>query len=164
MQHKELVHKKEEAVRELQNAKTSISLLEGHAKEMARRCEEAAREHELIQSCIRTLLLERQKTQEHRKKPIPQAERWRYSSDARFPNCNKVLGFANHSVNFTEFSALDLETATCGFSESFKLGQGGYECVYKGEILNRTVVIKKLQLHNVQGQKEFQQEVSLSKL
>lgn len=155
MQREGLVCYKDEAMRELQNAKTSIALLDGRAKEMARRCKEAAGELELIQSSIGALLLATQRTQERRKKSVPQFERWRCSNYARFPNC----GLIDHSVNFTEFSALDLQTATCGFSESFKLGHGGYECVYKGEILNRTVVIRKLHLHNVQGQNEFQQEV-----
>lgn len=150
----------DEAKRELQNAKTSIALLDDHAKEMARRCEEAEGELELIQSSIGALLLAMQRTQKQRKKSVPRFERWRGSNYARFPN----YGLINYSVNFTEFSALDLQTATCGFAESFKLGQGGYECVYKGELLNRTVVIRKLHLHNVQGQNEFQQEVKLVSL
>lgn len=165
LQHKELINQRDETMKELQNALSTIATLDARAQEMSLRRDEAAAELDLIQSSIAILRLERQKIQEQEEKAVAQLERWRCSSQATSPNCSQLIGFGGDSCNFTEFALSDLESATCGFSESFKLGQGGYGCVYKGEIFNRSVVIKKLHPHNVQGQMEFQQEVYvLSKL
>lgn len=146
-------------MKDLQNALSTIAILDARAREMSLRRDEAAAELDLIQSSIGILRLERQEIQEQEEKAVAQLERWRCSSQATSPNCCQLIGFGGDSYNFTEFALSDLESATCGFSESFKLGQGGYGCVYKGEICNRSVVIKKLHPHNVQGQMEFQQEV-----
>ncbi|THU52816.1 hypothetical protein C4D60_Mb10t07920 [Musa balbisiana] len=81
------------------------------------------------------------------------------------PNCSQLIVYGDDVYDCAEFTLSDLQTATCEFSESFKLGQGGYGCLYKGEIMNRTVMIKRLHQHNVRGQVEFQQEVHvLSKI
>lgn len=159
MQHKELINQRDETMNDLQNALSTIAILDARAREMSLRRDEAAAELDLIQSSIGILRLERQEIQEQEEKAVAQLERWRCSSQATSPNCCQLIGFGGDSYNFTEFALSDLESATCGFSESFKLGQGGYGCVYKGEICNRSVVIKKLHPHNVQGQMEFQQEV-----
>ncbi|XP_073113240.1 U-box domain-containing protein 33 isoform X2 [Elaeis guineensis] len=165
LQHKELINQRDETMKELQNALSTIATLDAGAQEMSLRRDEAAAELDLIQSSIAILRLERQKIQEQEEKAVAQLERWRCNSQATSPNCSQLIGFGGDSYNLTEFALSDLESATCGFSGSFKLGQGGYGCVYKGEIFNRSVVIKKLHPHNVQGQMEFQQEVSvLSKL
>lgn len=159
MQQAELVNEKIEATRELQNTMKTINVLDVHAQEVTHRCTEAAGELEVIHSSIEALVMEIQKFHCKRKEPLCQLERRKCHSYDRSPNCKMFYGFANDSCNSTEFSSSDLQTATCGFSESFKLGQGGYGCVYKGEMSNKTVVIKKLNQHNVQGQKEFEQEV-----
>ncbi|XP_019199135.1 PREDICTED: U-box domain-containing protein 33-like [Ipomoea nil] len=69
--------------------------------------------------------------------------------------------FTKDSSELVEFSFSDLQIATCNFSESFKIGESGYGAVYKGELLDRTVVIKKLHTHNLQWQSEFLQQVEV---
>ncbi|WOL08006.1 hypothetical protein Cni_G16757 [Canna indica] len=66
---------------------------------------------------------------------------------------------------FSEFSYSELEQATSNFDDSLKIGEGGYGSVYKGTLREKTVVIKKLNSQDMQGQKEFHKEMSaLSKL
>ncbi|CAN1298467.1 U-box domain-containing protein 70 [Linum perenne] len=89
-------------------------------------------------------------------------ERWRSSnSRSGAAKCNGFLGYAEELPELAEFPLSDLQTATCNFSESFKLGGGAYGCVYKGEMLGRTVAINKLHSHNMQGQSEFHKEVQV---
>lgn len=114
----------------------TIEILDARANEMALLTEEAAGELEFIQSSIEILKtgrLENNRQEERR--------------------------LINHGNGCIEFTLADLQTATCDFSESFKLGQGGYGCLYKGEIRNKTVMIKQLHGRNLQGEVEFQQEV-----
>jgi chromosome segregation ATPase len=59
----------------------------------------------------------------------------------------------------TEFSLSELKQATEDFSDTMKVGEGGFGCVFKGVLRNTTVAIKMLRSHNVQGQSQFQQEV-----
>ena len=88
-------------------------------------------------------------------------ERWKNRGQAGASHCNGIIGFAEELPELAEFSLSDLQNATCNFSESFKIVQGGYGCVYKGEMLGRTVAIRKLHPHNLQGP-EFYQEVRSS--
>lgn len=151
-QREELLNQKDEDVRELESAMRMLAVLDSRAQEAALRRDDAAAELEAIQSSIEILKLKRQNIKHQADKGVGQR------SHNISPNCN-VIGFVDDSYNFTEFTLSDLQTATCDFSESFKMGQGGYACVYKGEIMNRSVVIKKLLSHNFRGSMEFQQEV-----
>nr|GMD73478.1 U-box domain-containing protein 33-like [Ipomoea batatas] len=72
-----------------------------------------------------------------------------------------AIVFTKDSSELVEFSYSDLQIATCNFSESFKIGESGYGTVYKGELLDRTVVIKKLHTHNLQSHSEFLQQVEV---
>ncbi|CAD6263645.1 unnamed protein product [Miscanthus lutarioriparius] len=69
--------------------------------------------------------------------------------------CQKKLKMQN----FREFTMSDMQSATCNFSESFKIWSQGRGCVYKGEIMNRTVMIYKLLCHSIESVRQFQQEV-----
>ncbi|CAL9100940.1 unnamed protein product [Musa acuminata var. zebrina] len=60
-----------------------------------------------------------------------------------------------------EFSSLELMQATENFSNSLKIGEGGFGCVYKGFIRNTAVAIKLLHQQSMQGQSEFHQEVTV---
>ncbi|URE05566.1 U-box domain-containing protein [Musa troglodytarum] len=60
-----------------------------------------------------------------------------------------------------EFSSLELMQATENFSNSLKIGEGGFGCVYKGFIRNTAVAIKLLHQQSMQGQSEFHQEVAV---
>ncbi|EEC80073.1 hypothetical protein OsI_21792 [Oryza sativa Indica Group] len=60
-----------------------------------------------------------------------------------------------------EFSSSEVESATENFSNSLKIGEGGFGCVYKGILRNMTVAIKVLRPDSLQGQSQFEQEVSI---
>ncbi|CAL4940502.1 unnamed protein product [Urochloa decumbens] len=60
----------------------------------------------------------------------------------------------------TQFSLAELKLATENFSESLKIGEGGYGRVYKGTISDSAVAIKILRHNeNLQGLLQFQREV-----
>lgn len=62
----------------------------------------------------------------------------------------------------SQFSLAELKQTTENFSESLKIGEGGYGRVYKGSICNMTVAIKILRHNeNLQGLLQFQREVSI---
>ncbi|GLU02360.1 hypothetical protein SLE2022_196140 [Rubroshorea leprosula] len=160
-----LVEEKEELERELQKTLRNIALLDSHAQEVNSRCDETARELKLILASIATLQQEKQKIRRQKMEAVRWLERWRSRGDDGTANCDGFMGLVEDLPGLAEFSLADLQTATCNFSDSFKIGKGGHGCVYKGEMLGRTVAIKKLNPTSMQGQSEFQQEVQvLSKL
>ncbi|XP_020249825.1 U-box domain-containing protein 33-like isoform X2 [Asparagus officinalis] len=65
------------------------------------------------------------------------------------------------SINFTEFSFEEINRATCSFSNSLKIGEGGYGSVYIGFLRHTTVAIKVLDRKSMKGQLEFHQEVEV---
>ena len=75
-------------------------------------------------------------------------------------NKKLVTTSSNGSTNFSEFSFAEIELATCNFSDSLKIGEGGYGSVYRGFLRNTTVAIKVLNPESMQGPSEFHQEVS----
>lgn len=154
-----LVQERENIVKELQRTMRSVALLDSRAREAIRCHDEAVGELKVIQSSIATLRQEKQQIQRQKMEALHWLNRWRNRRLAGATQCNDLIGFVEELPELAEFSLSDLQTATCDFSESFKIGQGGYGCVYKGEMLGRTVAIRKLHPHNVQGQSEFQQEV-----
>lgn len=165
LQQNELVNQKEEIMKELQSTMKNIATLDGHIREMIHRQDEATVELGLIISSIAVLKLENQKIQHERDEYVQQIERLRCNYHRKSKIYNKFIGLGSDSLDFKEFPLSDLQTATFGFSDTFMIGQGGHGCVYKGEMLNRSVVIKKFHHQSVQGQREFQQEVFvLSKL
>ncbi|XP_078163385.1 U-box domain-containing protein 33-like isoform X2 [Carex rostrata] len=58
-----------------------------------------------------------------------------------------------------EFSYAELESATRGFSDQMKIGEGDSGCVYKGLLRGTPVAVKLLHQDEDQGISEFQQEV-----
>ena len=138
----------------------NVALLDSRAQEANRRCDEATEELKLIQASIATLQYEKQKIRRQKMEAMHWLDRWRSRGQAGTSHCNGFIGVFEDLPELAEFSLSDLETATCNFSESFKIGQGGNGSVYKGEMLDKTVAIKKLHPHNMQGQSEFQREVA----
>ncbi|CAK9193281.1 unnamed protein product, partial [Sphagnum troendelagicum] len=69
---------------------------------------------------------------------------------------------ANTSVKLRKFSYRELKAAASGFSDAQKLGQGGFGSVYKGVLPDGTeVAVKRLDVSSLQGEREFQNEVSV---
>lgn len=142
----------------------NIAVLDSHAQEAYRRCDEVSGELKLIQASITTLQPEKQKLQRQKREALLWLDHWK--NRAR-PVVSKANGFrqttsdsVEDSLELAEFTLSDLQSATCDLSESFKIGQGGSAEVYKGEMLGRTVAIKKLHPHNIQKQPEFLHEVN----
>lgn len=161
-----LLEEREEIVRKLQETMRNVTLLESRAQESSRRHGVAAGDLRKIEESIATLRQEKQQIQRHKGEAVGWLERWKGHGRAGAPRCVGFVGRLNEDMpGVAEFSLSEVQSATCDFSESFKIGQSGYGCVYKGEMLGRTVAIKKLHPHNMQGQFEFQREVqALSKL
>lgn len=155
-----LLEEREELTRELQKTMRNVAVLDSRAKEANRRCDEALGELNLIQASAATLQLEKQRIRRQKSEAVRWLERWGHGL-AGAADCNGFIGFLEGLPELAEFSLLDLQTATCNFSESFKIRQGGYGCIYKGELLGRTVGIRKLNPHNMQGPSEFQQEIQV---
>ncbi|XP_061944361.1 U-box domain-containing protein 33-like [Populus nigra] len=156
-----LLKEKDEVARKLERTMRNVALLDIRAQEANRRCEEASGELKLIQTSVLSLRQEEQRIRRQKMEAVHWLERWRSPGQAGTANCNGFLGITEELPELAEFSLSDLQTATCNFSESFKLGQGGCGQVYKGEMLGRTVAIKRLHPNNMQGQSEFQKEVQV---
>ncbi|KAJ4971862.1 hypothetical protein NE237_004961 [Protea cynaroides] len=164
-QQQKLLEQREEVTRDLQKMMTNVAVLDIHLRRSTHRREEVAGELRFIQASMTTLQDEKEELLQQKEEAMCQLEQWRSRGHTGVPNCDRFIRIFNESLEVTEFTLSDLQTATCNFSESFKIGEGGYGCVYKGEIFNRSVAVKKLHPHNMQCRLEFQQEVLvLSKL
>lgn len=155
-----LLDESEEVTSVLQRTMRNIALLDSRAQEANRRRDEAADELLLIQASISTLWNEMQQIRRQKMEALRWLERWKSRGQVGAAQCHGIIGFSEELPELAEFSLSDLQNATCNFSESFKIAQGGYGCIYKGEMLGRTVAIRKLHTHNMQGPAEFHQEVS----
>ncbi|KVI11961.1 hypothetical protein Ccrd_009623 [Cynara cardunculus var. scolymus] len=156
----QLLEQREIASKELRNAMRNIAILENQVQEANRNREESAEELKLIQASIATLKIEKQTVQRQRFEAAKWLDRWKIRGQAGGASSTDGYTEATSTTGrLMEFSLLDLENATFNFSESFKIGCGRYGCsIYKGEMSNRTVMIKMLHPNNLQAQSEFQQE------
>jgi len=152
------LEEKEEISRELERTTRSISLLENCAHEINSKLDEATNELSLIQASSSNLQHEKQEIRRQKMEALHWLERWKSCGHVGADHC--IIGFSEEFPELAEFSLSDLQNATCNFSESFKAMEGGYGSIYKGEMLGRTVAIRKLHSHNMQGSAEFHQEVS----
>lgn len=66
---------------------------------------------------------------------------------------------SNNSASYRKYTIEEIETATDKFSDSLKIGEGGYGPVYRGKLDHTPVAIKVLRPNTTQGNKQFQQEV-----
>ncbi|KAF8407365.1 hypothetical protein HHK36_006493 [Tetracentron sinense] len=75
---------------------------------------------------------------------------------------NKVLTTLAHSdVRYRKYTIEEIEAATEFFTESRKIGEGGYGPVYKCYLDHTPVAIKVLRPDAAQGRSQFQQEVEV---
>ncbi|XP_054811487.1 U-box domain-containing protein 33-like isoform X2 [Prosopis cineraria] len=156
-----LLDESEEVASVLQRTMRNIALLDSRVQEANCRHDEAADELLLIQASISTLWHEKQQIRRQKMEAHRWLDRWKSRGQFGVAHCHGFIGFADELPELAEFSLSDLQNATCNFSESFKIAQGGYGCIYKGEMLGRTVAIRKFHPHNIQGPAEFHQEVQV---
>lgn len=70
--------------------------------------------------------------------------------------------FSHGSARYRRYTIEEIEEATKCFSDSLKIGEGGYGPVYRCELDHTPVAIKVLKPDAVQGRAQFQQEVYIS--
>lgn len=104
---------------------------------------------EAAEAAKRIAELEAQKRINAEIKAFKEAEEKRKALDA----------LANNDVRYRRYSIEEIEAATEFFSDSFKIGEGGYGPVYKGYLDHTPVAIKVLRPDAAQGRSQFQQEV-----
>uniref|UniRef100_A0A5B6Z2J0 RING-type E3 ubiquitin transferase n=1 Tax=Davidia involucrata TaxID=16924 RepID=A0A5B6Z2J0_DAVIN len=75
---------------------------------------------------------------------------------------NKVLkALAKSDVRYRRYTIEEIEAATEFFSESRKIGEGGYGPVYKCYLDHTPVAVKVLRPDAAQGRSQFQQEIEI---
>lgn len=153
-----LSEERTELLEELEKIMKTLPLLDSRAQEVNQKREEATAELKIIRASIATLKKEKQTIQSQKMNALKWLSQWK-NQEAASANYNGSIGFVENQSHLTEFSFLELQTATCDFSESFKISEGGYGCFYKGEMLGKTVSIRKLHPHSVLGPAEFREEV-----
>ena len=73
-------------------------------------------------------------------------------------------GTSSYRVEFPAFSFVEINEATNDFDPSWKIGEGRYGSVYKGQLRNMHVAIKMLPSYGCQSLLEFQHQVLLYSL
>lgn len=67
----------------------------------------------------------------------------------------------NNDIRYRKYTIEEIENATNKFSESLKIGEGGYGPVFRASLDHTLVAIKVLRADAAQGKKQFQQEVEV---
>ncbi|XP_057548473.1 U-box domain-containing protein 33-like isoform X1 [Amaranthus tricolor] len=158
-EHQRLLEEKLELAVELDRTLRSVAVLDSRVQEANHRCDEVVGDLAPIQASITSLQKEKQKIERQKMEAERWLEKWRGRRQTGCTNWNG--GLLDDVPELVEFSLADLETATCNFSDSFKLFESGSYSVYKGELLNRTVAIQRLYADNLQGTSHFQKQVQI---
>ncbi|XP_074267943.1 U-box domain-containing protein 33-like isoform X2 [Silene latifolia] len=156
-----LLEERLEVTGQLQKTMRNVAVLDCRVQEANRRCEEVYGELKHIQVCTASLRLERQRLWKQKVEADRWLEKWRSGRQTSGTNRRVCGGILDDVPDLVEFSLLDLQSATCNFSESFKMCERGFCSVYKGELLGRTITIQRLHAHNIQAPSQFQKEVEV---
>ncbi|KAL6657274.1 hypothetical protein ACP70R_005054 [Stipagrostis hirtigluma subsp. patula] len=158
-QREELIKNKENAIAGLDSSMRRLAILDGRTKKISLRMDEVAVELEVIQSSIQNMRQKKLKMQKLKGRHVDQVEGCTYNH-ATLSNCTSAA-LVDDSYGFRELTLLDIQSATCKFSESFKIRSQGNGSVYKGEIMNKSVMIHKLHAHSIHSVRQFQQKVHI---
>lgn len=104
---------------------------------------------EAAEAAQRIAELESQKRISAEMKALKEAEEKKKALDA----------LANSDVRYRKYSIEEIEAATEFFTDTRKIGEGGYGPVYKCYLDHTPVAIKVLRPDAAQGRSQFQQEV-----
>ncbi|XP_021895963.1 U-box domain-containing protein 35-like isoform X2 [Carica papaya] len=106
---------------------------------------------EAAEAAKRLAELEAQKRTSAEKKALKECEEMK-----------KVLDtLSNNSMRYRRYTIEEIEAATEGFSESRKIGEGGYGLVYKCYLDHTPVAVKVLRPDAVQGTSQFKKEIEV---
>ncbi|KAJ4717849.1 Protein kinase domain [Melia azedarach] len=144
----ELQQCKKEEVRKLEEARlageAALALVEVERQKTKAAMEAAKMAQRLVD-------LEAQKRKIAEMKATQEAEEKRRAMEA----------LAHNNVRYRKYTIEEIETATDYFSNSQKIGEGGYGPVYKAKLDHTPVAIKVLRPDISQGLKQFKQEVEV---
>ncbi|XP_057248587.1 U-box domain-containing protein 35 [Beta vulgaris subsp. vulgaris] len=144
----ELQRSMKEEDQRLEDARLSEENARAIAEQEKAKCKAAI---EAAEAAQRLAELEAQKRHHAERKALKEAEEKK-----------KALEALNHNdVRYRKYSIQEIEVATNYFSESLKIGEGGYGPVYKSTLDHTRVAIKVLRPDAAQGQSQFQQEVEI---
>ncbi|XP_057826105.2 U-box domain-containing protein 33 [Cryptomeria japonica] len=174
-----------EAAKQREDTSSLLRLAKHQCQQVARQRDEAMEELETIGEKLRSLerevneaLRERRAKMEElegaRRKITALEEQNRQIFQEKDAAVKRLKGYLNSSsgiksysvsfsnnLTFSEYSWNDLRAATVDFSDRFKLGEGGYGAVYKGEIKETRVAVKIMRKEGLQDLREFQTEMNL---
>ncbi|VFQ79356.1 unnamed protein product [Cuscuta campestris] len=157
-----------EAISAKQKAKElqQLKIEESQRFEQARSAEEAALKMvEMEKAKCRAALEAAEKAQ---KIAEMEAQRTKYAEmkvKKETAEKNRALNVLSQSdCRYRKYTIEEIEKATEKFSNSMKIGEGGYGPVYKGKLDHTPVAIKVLRPDAAQGRKQFQQEVEVLSL
>jgi hypothetical protein len=68
---------------------------------------------------------------------------------------------SNNGISYRIYTIEEIETATSKFSNSVKIGEGGYGPVFRGKLDHTRVAIKVLSADTANGMQQFQREVEV---
>ncbi|KAF7013698.1 unnamed protein product [Triticum aestivum] len=157
-QHEDLARSKEKATAVLDSSMRRLDILDARAKNMSLRMDEAVAELEVIQSSINILKQERTKAHKNEDRHTNHVKEGCTYSHSKLPNCSSIA-LGDDPYTFRQLTLLDVQAATCKFSESFKLRPRGHGCIYKGKIMNRSVMIHRLHSDSIKSSMQFQRKV-----
>ncbi|VAH25719.1 unnamed protein product [Triticum turgidum subsp. durum] len=157
-QHEDLARSKEKATAVLDSSMRRLDILDARAKNMSLRMDEAVAELEVIQSSINILKQERTKAHKKEDRHTNHVKEGCTYSHSKLPNCSSIA-VGDDPYTFRQLTLLDVQAATCKFSESFKLRPRGHGCIYKGKIMNRSVMIHRLHSDSIKSSMQFQRKV-----
>ncbi|KAJ4803021.1 U-box domain-containing protein kinase family protein [Rhynchospora pubera] len=140
----EVLHKQQ-----IEMIQSQLDLLQEEYEKMQEERDNAVEETKIVQSQLDLLQVENKRLQKERDNAVKEADELRGSAGRRSP------------LAFSDFFLLELEQATENFSNSHKIGEGGFGSVYKGFLRNTMVAIKILHPQSLQGKPEFEQEVAV---
>lgn len=100
-----------------------------------------------------------QKTQQGRPMQAQQRDEAEIASRNNTERNTAIGSITKDSVTYKKYSIEEIEKATDYFSESLKIGEGGYGPVFKATLDHTQVAIKVLRPDVSQGLSQFRQEV-----
>uniref|UniRef100_A0A3B6C1U8 RING-type E3 ubiquitin transferase n=1 Tax=Triticum aestivum TaxID=4565 RepID=A0A3B6C1U8_WHEAT len=156
-QHEDLARSKEKATAVLDSSMRRLDILDARAKNMSLRMDEAVAELEVIQSSINILKQERSKAHKKEDRHTNHVKEGCTYSHSKLPNCSSIA-LGDDPYTYRQLTLLDVQAATCKFSESFKLRPRGHGCIYKGKNMNRSVMIHRLHSDS-KSSMQFQRKV-----